>query len=110
MRTETLEQRRLLSISLSDGLLTITGTPGNDSITIRQEGATLFIDDNIKVRSYNVSDVTKLSIDMLGGDDFLRLRKKSGTRNVTMPATMLGGAGNDTLRGGLGKDSIDGGD
>src|SRR5437762_2713168 len=97
---EALEQRLLLSISLSGGLLKITGTQGNDSITIRQEGATLFVDDTFKIRSYAVSDVTQLSIDMRGGDDFLRLRKRNNTRNMTAPATLIGGDGNDTLRGG----------
>src|SRR4051812_2039183 len=110
MRPEELESRRLLSISLSNGLLKITGTPGDDSITIRQEGPTLFIDDNVKVRSYAASDVTQLLIDVRGGDDFLRLRKRNNTRNVTAPATILGGTGNDTLRGGLANDSINGGD
>ncbi len=106
---EALEARRLLSISLSGGLLRITGTPGNDSFTVRQEGTALVVDDNIKIRSYPVADVQQLSIDMRGGDDFLRLRTKANTRNVTAPATLLGGDGNDTLRGGLANDSIDGG-
>ncbi len=109
MGHEVLEQRRLLSATLSGGVLTITGTDGNDSITVRQEDTSIVVDDNITMQTFDVAQVNTLSIDMKAGDDFLRLRSKANTRNVTAPATILGGDGNDLLRGGLGSDSIDGG-
>ncbi len=110
MRPEELERRRLLSASLSSGLLTITGTSGADSITVQQDSISLTVSDNGAVSTFGIDKVQKLSIDLKAGNDFLRLSRKDRTHAVKAPATILGGSGNDTLRGGLGNDSVTGGD
>ena len=103
---ENLEFRRLLSSSLSGGLLTVTGTSGNDTISLNTSGS------NIKVsqtgaadKSFSAASVQKILVNALAGND-----KVTIASTIAKPATINGAAGNDTLTGGGGNDIVDGGD
>lgn len=105
MQVQILERRRLLSSSLSNGVLSIVGTESADVIDVAREG------DRIHVRltpgpdaSYPAASVSRVVIAALGGAD----RVSVGT-SILLPASISGAAGNDTLSGGNGNDTIDGG-
>jgi len=57
-------------------------------------------------QTFDISDnsITSISVSAGGGDD-----KVSIARNITLPTTLNGGDGNDSLSGGGGVDTIDGG-
>lgn len=107
---EALENRQLLSVSLDDGVLAITGTEGADTISVRP--AVRFADKlRVSVNgSHKLVDralVHGILVNALGGDDWVAV-EGMGDR-LAIPATLLGGAGNDTLGGAFGKDLIRGG-
>jgi Ca2+-binding RTX toxin-like protein len=106
---EMLEGRRLLSSSLSSGLLTVTGTAGNDSIYVTYRVA----DDSITVYeqgvlkgTYNWTTVKKLAVNRLAGNDSVSLNVPT---SFGISATIDGGAGNDNLGGTGSADTITGG-
>src|SRR5262245_59184930 len=68
---EQLEGRSLPTISFVGGVLTVTGTPGDDTITVaRLDAATLFVDINtIETASFAVAEVTKVLVDADAGAD-----------------------------------------
>lgn len=88
---------------LSGGILTITGTGGADTISANSASGTVTATLNGNSKTFSESAVT--GIDILAG---------SGNDSVTVtgdaiPATLLGGLGDDTLNGGAAADSIGGG-
>src|SRR5213079_1660893 len=106
---EALEFRRLLSVSLSSGVLKIDGTSNADSITAQQDSTSIIVSDNGVVSMFAKTKVKSLSVSLNGGDDFFAMQKKGGTRIVRVPATISGGSGKDILRGGGRNDSLSGG-
>jgi Ca2+-binding RTX toxin-like protein len=101
---ELLETRRVLAaVSLHNGTLTIVGTGGADSISIDQTSSHLNVHFNSSAFSYSSSSVQRISISAGNGNDSVRL-----TDAVTKPASIAGGAGNDSLRGGGGNDTLAG--
>src|SRR2546422_11314175 len=91
---ENLESRTLLSATLSDGTLTITGTDAADAIRVQPARSLerIRVRVNEDIYKFNFAEVQRISIDALGGDDdidVLSIRK-----TMDMPVTVLGGAGN----------------
>jgi hypothetical protein len=108
---EDLEGRTLPAVGvtaclLANGTLSIRGTPGNDTIVVRDTNGRLSI-DGLKF-SVSAARVGRLWIDAGAGNDLVDLRPTEG-QGFTAPATILGGAGNDTLYGGVGDDVLYGG-
>jgi Ca2+-binding RTX toxin-like protein len=123
---EALEARTLLTTAAvvnpvvtaslgSDHVLRVTGTSGNDTIFIKQDGYQLYVSTRsnfstlvsvagVTTSFVNVNDVKGIYVDAQDGDDLVQLAS-----NVTPNATLLGGGGNDTLVGGAGNDSLSGG-
>lgn len=109
---QTLEPRRLLSgISFGHGKLTITGTPHDDVIVVQVDPA-----DSTKYRAtldgksrdFPIASVHQILISGgSAGNDQLTIDESNGP--VLAPATLLGSAGNDTIRGGAGYDLLEGG-
>ncbi|MCA9248679.1 MAG: choice-of-anchor D domain-containing protein, partial [Planctomycetales bacterium] len=93
----------------ADGVLHVVGTPGDDRIRIKPDGALLRViadfDGHFR-QKYNFlkSRVTSIHVDVLAGNDDVDLHTA-----VFAPATLLGGPGGDILGGGGGDDFIDGG-
>src|SRR5581483_10249292 len=108
---ESLERRRLLSSAiLKNGILTIVGGAGNDTILLAKSGSNISVSiDGVASGPFKSSSVTGISIDAGSGNDSVSLLSNGEANAVTQPATILGGKGNDTLAGGTGADSLDGG-
>jgi hypothetical protein len=109
--------------TLRHGLLTVAGTPGNDTIALRLKSGDPGIlqvdvgDDGSADFSFQRADVARIAVDARAGADSVRIDQINGAFTDTIPTTINGGAGNDslaggsgaeTLRGGSGNDSIDG--
>ncbi|MGA2501738.1 MAG: hypothetical protein ABSH20_28695, partial [Tepidisphaeraceae bacterium] len=106
---EGLEARQLLSVTLENGLLQITGTDQADQIKVRPVAnpAKLKVVVNHEVSYFNRADIQRIRIDALGGNDNVQIYEVGG--KITIPAAIYGGDGNDNLVGGSGSDSIYGG-
>src|SRR5688500_6566639 len=105
MQFEQLESRRLMSVSLSGGVLTLTGNNAAQTMRVDVSGTNLVASDGLgTVRTAAVSAVNSIVVNALGGND--RVLVSSA---VTRPTALDGGAGNDTVQGGNGRDNITGG-
>jgi Ca2+-binding RTX toxin-like protein len=121
---ESLESRQLMSVSYNafTDTLTITGTAataipnrlnggtafigGVDDLRVElQDEQTLRISDNGSVTFRELDTVRRIVMDGQSGSDTLFVGA-----DVNLPATLTGGAGNDTLTGGAAADSINGGE
>ena len=109
---EALEPRRLLSVSLDAGTLTVMGSDRSDHIRIkpaRDDGAVIVMGDPDK-QNGKYTGVSAVVVDTGDGRD--RVRVFSGVVDPDgdpINAVLLGGEGNDILTGGDGDDTIDGG-
>lgn len=101
---QALEDRRLLSASLSGGVCTITGGSGADVISVSKNATQLVTKQNGVTKSFTLSAVKKIVVNAGGGND-----KVTIASNVAIPSTLNGGDGNDTLVGGASADTINGG-
>ena len=105
---ETLELRRLLSsITLTNGILTITGDPINgSSLTVAPPAQTSTpiagsgVTDNVPA-----ANVKQINIIGGAGPDYIYVDS-----SITIPTSILGGAGNDSIRAGGGRNTINGGE
>jgi len=103
---ETLEWRRLLSSTLANGLLTVTGTSANDTISLSVSGSSIKVSQTGSAdKTFSNASVQKILVNALGGSDKVTLGS-----TITKPTTLNGGSGNDTVTGGGGNDIVDGGD
>jgi Ca2+-binding RTX toxin-like protein len=127
---ESLEPRQLLAstVTLVNGTLTVTGTPGNDNVYI-----SLSIGNTVRVADQNVqignlipkASVKKIVVNCGTGNDYANVGLGSekiavlldgGAGNDGLTAgtgaanTIIGGAGDDIVTGGYGNDKLDAGD
>ena len=103
---EPLEPRSLMSASLVNGVLAVTGTDAPDKIGIDvAANGILFVDENGLRQAFSSYEIRSISVDARGGNDRIAL-----AANVRVPTTLRGGAGNDTLIGGNGADAMFGGE
>ena len=108
---------------LEQGLLQIKGTPASDRLAIRlQAGQPAMLqldvnDDGSADFTFVRADVTRIAVDARAGNDLVRIDESNGAFTDTIPTTLdgksgrdtlLGGSGRELLRGGTGRDSIDG--
>lgn len=100
---EKLERRCLLSVSFdpSRGLLDVVGTSRFNEIMLIQFGSRLLVSQNRTTSWYDAALVKQISVQGLGANDLIMLAP-----NVTAPATLSGGGGNDTMIAGGGPDSL----
>ena len=105
LRFDRLEAREVPTIvSMSNGLLTITGTDGADTITVKQTPTQTTVSG--VTGSFETTEFSKIVISPGDGNDTVIL--DSPGFEVTKPARILAGDGNDTVHGGLAADFIDG--
>ena len=101
---------------LRHGLLSIEGTNVADKIALRLKAGdpgTLQVDvgDNGSADfEFARARVTAISVDAGAGDDLVRIDDSNGTFTDTIPTTIDGGPGNDSLIGGSGAETLVGGD
>ena len=84
--------------TLVDGLLSVTGAAGNDTITVSSGGGIITVNVNGNSSTFNDSQVSSLSINSLGGNDQITVNE-SGLA-APIDATLRAGAGNDTITAG----------
>lgn len=107
---EALESRQMLSVSVSNGTLTITGTSGNDTITVVNDAVTkdmLVVSVNGKLNGVDAVKLKRINISALEGNDLVFIDQSNGA--ITLPINVAGGSGNDTMTGGSGPDILQGG-
>ena len=100
---ETLEGRRLMTISAIGHYLYVYGSNGNDDIAITGVGNDVSVSGNAGSGSY--TGITNLFVIGAGGNDTVTV-----ANTVTSAAQLDGGDGNDNLTGGGGRDILLGGD
>ena len=107
---ETLEDRRLLSVSLAgNGVLNIEGTRRSDRIELSiyqavQNNKTvdiLKVVDNGVTKTFNADSVRLINVNGGNGEDLVRL-----AASVDIDSVTRGGNGKDSLFGGSGDDKI----
>ena len=100
---------------LVHGALTINGTDASDVIAVRlAQGnpATLEIDvgdDGSADFSFDRERIAKIDIAADAGDDIVRIDESNGSFTDSIPTTIDGGDGNDTVAGGKGVETLLGG-
>lgn len=94
-------------VTLVSGVLTITGTNGNDWVEVERVGNQYRVKANFLTGSgvyFNVNSVQSILVNVLDGNDDVEIGS-----TVLIPATLNGGDGNDELSGGNGANTINGG-
>src|SRR5688572_13471454 len=105
---QSLEMRKLLSVTLLEGVLSVEGTDGDDAIVLSidntvPETPALVVTVNGVATSNPLSSVTSISVNAGGGDDTVTFG------DVAIAGTVDGGGGKDSLSGGAGGDVLNGG-
>jgi Ca2+-binding RTX toxin-like protein len=101
---EALESRRLLSVTLADGILTVTGTDQNDTLFVGRNQTMIVVNDNGTASQYPPADVNSIVILGLEGHDRIGIGP-----GLHKPITADGGEGNDYITGGTGPERLMGG-
>jgi Ca2+-binding RTX toxin-like protein len=103
-------------VKLKHGRLEIEGRKaGDDRIALflkPGDPGTLQVDvdgDGAADESFPRAEVMSISVDAGGGNDAVRIDESNGVFTDTIPTTMDGGDGNDTLAGGAGASTLSGG-
>jgi Ca2+-binding RTX toxin-like protein len=99
---------------LKDGVLTVEGTKASDTIVVRlQPGRAdvVQVDVGNGAADFNFArqEVAQIAVEAGGGDDVVRIDESSGTFTDTIPTTIDGEGGADSLFGGVGPATLDGG-
>jgi Ca2+-binding RTX toxin-like protein len=101
---------------LKHGVLLITGTRASEKITLRLQAGDPGVlqvdvgDDGSADFSFRRLDVGRILVDARAGDDAVRIDERNGAFTTSIPTTIAGGHGNDTLTGGSGAEVLLGGD
>src|SRR5829696_3251805 len=94
-RVETLESRRLLTVTLAGGVLTIDGSDSSDFIRVNGRDDQIVVRDSTSGRfSFDEDEIDQVLIRLGSGNDRARLT------NVEVPSRIEGDAGADILTGG----------
>src|SRR5204862_7752347 len=100
----------------SHGVLTSEGTEASDRIALRLQAGYPGVlqvdvgDDGSADFSFQRDRIAKIAVDALGGDDSVRIDESNGAFTDSIPTTIDGGPGDDTIAGGNGVETLRGGD
>ena len=101
VRCESLESRRLLSVTLkSDGSLAVIGTAGDDVVGLKVVNDVFRVDLNGALSTFDPAKIFAIGIDLRDGNDL------AGVGAGVIGVYVLGGLGDDTITGGLAADTI----
>ena len=101
--------------SLNYGTLMVEGTKGSDKIALRLKAGDSSVlevdarDDGSAEFSFPRVDVMRIVVDGGAGNDAIRIDESNGVFEDTIPTTLAGGNGSDTLAGGSGAETLLGG-
>src|SRR6266516_420653 len=101
---------------LKHGVLTIEGTDASDRIALRLQAGYPGVlqvdvgDDGSADFSFERDRIAKVTVDGRAGDDLVRIDESNGVFTDSIPTTIAGGDGNDTINGGNGSETLLGGD
>jgi Ca2+-binding RTX toxin-like protein len=101
--------------SLNYGTLMVKGTKADDKIALRLKAGDSSVlevdagDDGSAEFSFPRGDVARIVVDGGPGSDAIRIDESNGVFEDTIPSTLAGGSGNDTLTGGSGAEMLLGG-
>src|SRR5688500_9440928 len=102
---ERLEGRLLMAATLRGGILKLTGTTDDDSMTVALNGTSIDVAINGESTSFAAADLTRgIRANGLAGDDIIQI-----DAGLAVPARLTGGGGDDELVGGAGIDLVNGG-
>jgi RTX calcium-binding nonapeptide repeat (4 copies) len=105
-----------VSAAIHHGTLQVRGDDQANVVALRLkagDAATIQVDvgdDGSADYSFARSDVDAIDVRMGDGNDVARIDDANGSFTNTIPATISGGDGDDTLTGGLGAETFRGGD
>jgi hypothetical protein len=97
------------------GVLTIRGTKASDKIALRLQAGQSGVlqvdvgDDGSPDFSFARSSIAKIVVRARAGDDLVRIDESNGAFTDTIPTTIDGADGNDTIAGGKGVETLLGG-
>lgn len=100
--TATVESAASAHVDLAGGVLTITGSPSDDQVTVSETDSLVTVDANGVSSEFDSANVDRIRFMGEAGDDSFVNRTK-------LPAVLDGGAGHDSLQGGSGRDTLRGG-
>jgi len=106
---ENLEPRRLLAVTLSNGVLTVTGFNAADRIEIqrRADDGEVRVEHNGQEFDFPIGSVTRVVVNARRGNDFIEYSGRDG--GLVVSGVINGGTGNDTIQGGDANDTLIGG-
>jgi Ca2+-binding RTX toxin-like protein len=94
-----------VTATVVNGELKVVGTPGNDTISLTSDGTNIDIDgDGSTLTPVPLAGLTGIYVNSRGGDNSITVAQK-----ITLPATLRGHTGADTLVGGGGDNVLIGG-
>ena len=100
---------------LDDGVLQIEGTSASEKIALRLKSGDLGTlqvdvgDDGSAEFEFARADIARIELDARPGDDLVRIDEVNGVFTTTIPTTLDGAEGDDTLFGGTGAETMRGG-
>lgn len=96
----TITVSALPDLALDDaGILLISGTSGDDTITLAADAGNARLTRNGVITTYPLADVKGIAIDAAAGNNIV-------TVAIDIPVSVLSGAGNDTVTAGVGKHEL----
>ena len=104
-----------VTAKLKHGGLTIKGTNAADLIALRLSAVQRGVlqvdvgDDGTADFEFNSADLAQIIVKAANGDDTVRIDESNGVFSDTIPTTLEGGNGNDSLTGGSGAGTLHGG-
>ena len=114
-RVETLDDRALMSVTLTNGLLEVVGTTGADQIRVTLATPTTLevtVDSTGESQQFDLSAVNSILIRSRAGNDYIvvgpSIKVAAEVRAWAGNDTVLGGGGNDKILGGGGNDYLQG--
>src|SRR5439155_955128 len=103
--SQRLENPRFKHPKLKHGVLTIEGTDASDKIALRLQAGDPGVlqvdagDDGSADFSFERDRIAKIAVDGRAGDDLVRIDESNGVFTDSIPTTIAGRDGNDTLAG-----------
>ena len=104
---ETLENRQLMSATLTNGTLLVSGTAAGDSFQLSSTPSVVSVVQKTSgvttIKSFETAKVQSIVVYGWGGKDYITMG------DLSKPVTAFGGDGDDFIEGGTANDKIFGG-